>query len=37
MLQRHAAPGEDGVTWQAYEPGLEERLADLHRRVHRGT
>jgi RNA-directed DNA polymerase len=36
-LQRHAAPGVDGVTWQAYEPGLEERLADLHRRVHRGA
>jgi RNA-directed DNA polymerase len=35
--QRHAAPGVDGVTWQAYEPGLEERLADLHRRVHRGA
>ncbi len=37
MLTRHAAPGEDGVTWQAYEPGLDHRLADLHRRVHRGT
>lgn len=37
MLKRHAAPGEDGVTWQAYEPGLDDRLADLHRRVHRGT
>jgi RNA-directed DNA polymerase len=27
----------DRVTWQAYATGLEERLADLHRRVHRGT
>jgi RNA-directed DNA polymerase len=35
-LKRHAAPGVDGVTWQTYETGLEERLATLHRRVHRG-
>jgi group II intron reverse transcriptase/maturase len=27
----------DGVTWQGYETGLEDRLADLHGRVHRGT
>jgi RNA-directed DNA polymerase len=36
-LKRHAAPGVDGVTWQTYENGMEERLADLHRRVHRGA
>ena len=36
-LQRKAAPGVDGVTWQEYETGLESRLADLHSRVHRGT
>lgn len=36
-LKRHAAPGVDGVPWQTYETGLEERLANLHRRVHRGT
>ena len=36
-LKRHAAPGVDGVTWQTYETGMEERLADLHRRVHRGA
>ena len=36
-LQRQAAPGVDGVTWQAYATGVEERLADLHGRVHRGT
>ena len=35
-LKRNAAPGVDGVTWQAYEADLEHRLADLHDRVHRG-
>ncbi len=33
-LKRHAAAGVDGVTWQEYEVGLEERLRDLHGRVH---
>src|SRR3984893_13582424 len=36
-LKRQAAPGVDGVTWQEYETGLENRLADLHNRVHRGA
>jgi group II intron reverse transcriptase/maturase len=36
-LKRQASPGVDGVMWQEYEPGLGERLADLHSRVHRGT
>jgi hypothetical protein len=36
-LQRKAAPGVDGVTWQEYETGLEDRLVDLHGRVHRGA
>src|SRR5450631_1594702 len=36
-LKRRAAPGVDGVTWQGYETGLEDRLADLHGRVHRGA
>ena len=36
-LKREAAPGVDGVTWQEYETGLDEKLADLHRRIHRGT
>jgi RNA-directed DNA polymerase len=36
-LKRRAAPGVDGVTWQEYEPGLEDRLIDLHDRVHRGA
>jgi RNA-directed DNA polymerase len=36
-LQRKAAPGVDGTTWQEYETGLEGRLVDLHSRVHRGA
>jgi RNA-directed DNA polymerase len=36
-LKRRAAPGSDGVTWQQYEVNLEDRLADLHWRVHQGT
>ena len=36
-LKRKAAPGVDGVTWQEYEDGLEDRLNDLHGRVHRGA
>ena len=36
-LKRKAAPGVDGVTWQEYETGLQNRLGDLHGRVHRGA
>lgn len=36
-LKRKAAPGVDGVTWKEYETGLEDRLKDLHSRVHRGA
>jgi hypothetical protein len=36
-LKKRAAPGVDGVTWQEYETGLEDRLVDLHGRVHRGA
>jgi group II intron reverse transcriptase/maturase len=36
-LKRAAAPGVDGVTWQQYEVGLEDRLLNLHQRVHTGT
>jgi len=37
VLKRSAAPGVDGVTWREYEAGLEDRIADLHNRVHRGA
>jgi RNA-directed DNA polymerase len=36
-LKRKAAPGVDGVTWSEYATGLEDRLTDLHSRVHRGA
>jgi retron-type reverse transcriptase len=36
-LKRDAAPGVDSVTWREYETDLDEKLADLHRRIHRGT
>ena len=36
-LKRDAAPGVDGVTWRVYATGLDERLLDLHRRVHSGA
>jgi RNA-directed DNA polymerase len=36
-LKRHAAAGVDGVRWQEYGDGLEERLTDLHGRIHRGA
>ncbi|HKU24024.1 MAG TPA: group II intron reverse transcriptase/maturase [Candidatus Sulfotelmatobacter sp.] len=36
-LKKKAAPGVDGVTWQEYETGIEDRLIDLHGRVHRGA
>jgi RNA-directed DNA polymerase len=36
-LKRQASPGVDGVRWQEYESGLEDRLVDLHSRVHRGA
>jgi RNA-directed DNA polymerase len=36
-LKRNAAAGVDGRTWQAYGENLEERLVDLHARVHRGA
>ena len=35
-LRKDAAAGVDGVTWAAYGEGLEERLLDLHRRLHHG-
>ena len=36
-LKRAATPGIDEVTWIEYEDGHEERLADLHRRIHTGA
>jgi len=35
-LSPQAAPGVDGVTWQAYGQDLEANLHDLHRRLHSG-
>src|SRR3982751_6014969 len=36
-LKRTAAPGVDGLTWQAYEADLDRRIESLHERVHRGA
>ena len=36
QLKRRAAPGVDGITWEAYEADLESNLRDLHGRIHRG-
>ena len=36
-LKRKAAPGIDGQRWEQYGQNLEEKLVDLHGRVHRGA
>jgi len=36
-LERKAAPGIDGLTWEEYRVDLEEHLEDLHGRLHRGA
>ena len=36
-LNPKAAPGIDEVTWRQYGEGLQDRLADLHGRIHRGA
>src|SRR5260221_1138250 len=36
-LKRKAGPDVHGVTWQDYEADLDQRLEDLHGRVHRGA
>ncbi len=35
-LKKNAAIGVDRTTWHEYEVGLEDRIVDLHGRVHRG-
>ena len=37
QLKKKAAVGVDQMTWHEYEEGLENRIADLHGRVHRGA
>jgi RNA-directed DNA polymerase len=37
QLKRQAAPGVDHVTWGEYEEGVENRITDLHDRLHRGA
>ena len=36
-LNKKAATGVDGMTWQEYGQNLETRLSDLHGRIHRGA
>jgi RNA-directed DNA polymerase len=36
-LERDSAAGIDGVTWQTYGKNLEEKLKELHDKVHRGS
>jgi RNA-directed DNA polymerase len=36
-IRPQAAPGVDGVTWEAYGQDLETNLQDLHRRLHAGS
>jgi retron-type reverse transcriptase len=35
-LEQDSAAGSDGVAWQTYGENLEEKLKELHDRVHRG-
>jgi RNA-directed DNA polymerase len=37
QLRKDASSGVDKMTWADYAKGLEERLTDLHRRVHTGA
>jgi RNA-directed DNA polymerase len=36
-LKKDAAPGVDEQTWRDYAEGFEQRIDDLHGRIHRGT
>ena len=35
-LKKDAAPGVDGLTWEAYEADLDRRIEDLHARLSHG-
>jgi group II intron reverse transcriptase/maturase len=37
QLKKTAAVGIDRVTWHEYEQGLQDRINDLHGRIHRGA
>ena len=37
QLNKRAAPGVDPTTWHGYEEDLENRIVDLHGRIHRGA
>ena len=37
LLKKDAAPGVDEVVWRDYEVGLEDRVVDLHKRIHTGA
>ena len=36
-LRKRAAAGIDAVTWEHYVEGLEDKLQNLHRRLHAGA
>jgi len=36
-LEPKAAAGVDGVTWRQYREGVDEKIVDLHERLHRGA
>lgn len=36
-MKKQAAAGVDGVTWREYRQDLEDRIQDLHGRIHRGA
>jgi RNA-directed DNA polymerase len=36
-LKKKAAPGVDGMTWEKYGRDVEDRVSDLHGRIHRGA
>lgn len=37
QLKKTAAVGIDRMSWHEYEQGLEDRIVDLHGRIHRGA